>query len=96
MLHRKRIEFESGLTLSVQASRLFYCSPRQDSGPWSEVECGHPMMGGENYFLGNSWEKYREPGSKMFAYVPIAMVRDLCKEHGPVVSGDIPENTLDW
>lgn len=31
-----------GFSLSVQASHTHYCSPKNDTGPWTTVEVGYP------------------------------------------------------
>ena len=36
------IKCADGFTMSVQASRGNYCSPRNDSGPYDSVEVGFP------------------------------------------------------
>jgi hypothetical protein len=40
--NHKRIYCKDGYNLSVQASATHYCSPREDFGPWYEVEVGYP------------------------------------------------------
>lgn len=44
-----------GATISVQASNGHYCSPRNDAGPWYEVEVGFPSVKPPE-----SWKPYAE------------------------------------
>ena len=37
-----RLICANGFTLSIQASKYSYCTPRSNSGPYSEVEVGFP------------------------------------------------------
>ncbi len=51
------IECQDGATVSVQASRTHYCTPRTDTGPYSHVEAGFPSVNPPD-----SWMKYAEEG----------------------------------
>lgn len=37
-----KIECADGFALSVQACRWTYCTPRENTGPWTAVEVGYP------------------------------------------------------
>jgi hypothetical protein len=37
-----RLQFNNGSSLSVQASEYHYCSPKDNTGPYSAVEVGFP------------------------------------------------------
>lgn len=70
-----------GTTLSVQASRTHYCSPRNCYGPWDEVEVGYPSVAVPE------WAQYKdqranEDTNTVFAYVPVALVREFIAAHG--------------
>lgn len=79
----KRILCKDGVTLSVQASESHYCSPRENFGPYSEVEIGFPSIAPPE-----SWMEYCEdkdaPTSTVYAYVPIQLVVDFIDEHGGI------------
>ena len=79
----KRIDFETGGSLSVQASRFTYCTPRDNEGPYTHVECGFP----KDVRLPSSWAEYAEMGSiedsDVFAYVPVTLVRELILTNCP-------------
>ena len=73
-----------GESLSVQASRTHYCSPRTDSGPYGSVEVGFPSVSPPDtwaeYFDGD-WETDDHTGS-VYAWVPVALVREFIEAHG--------------
>ena len=78
------IKCADGAELSVQASRTHYCTPRTDTGPYSEVEIGFPTVAPPD-----SWERYFDgdwvkdgPTNSVYAYVPIEMVREYVRLHG--------------
>lgn len=73
---------KDGFSISVQAHARGYCLPRDNIGPYVAVECGFPsgpvtpeMMA----FIERGWT---EPTESVFAYVPVAIVRELIAMHG--------------
>ncbi len=40
---RFHLPLKNGGTISVQASETHYCTPRDNTGPWTEFETGHPI-----------------------------------------------------
>ena len=79
---RPRIKCADGFNISVQASETHYCSPRDDSGPWYEVEVGYPDNGSTLGML----DKYQDgPDSPVFGYVPVKIVEHLIELHGGMV-----------
>lgn len=76
----KPIECKDGLTLSVQASSFNYCSPRNDIGPWCEVEIGFPSERVEEIM---PWaENPDSPCETVYGYVPIEVVEQVIENHG--------------
>jgi len=86
----KQVELENGGTLSVQASASHYCSPRNNTGPYTSVEVGFPT----GMELPDSWKSHAdywdrgEEGktwrdSDVFGHVPVEMVRELILENCP-------------
>ena len=69
----KHITCKKGTSLSVQASRTHYSTPRDNTGPYSAVEVGFPSRRPPK-----EWEKYCEdwahPKDTVYAYVPIKLV----------------------
>lgn len=78
-----RITCKDGFSLSVQAGRGWYCSPRHDAGPWTEVEIGFPTTTPEPW---EEWAKYVEdsdrPTDTVYARVPLTLVEALVASHG--------------
>ena|SRR5687767_14087325 len=68
-----------GTTLSVQASRLHYCEPRDNVGPWTAVEVGYMTAQPEP-----SWVRYRDGDDwrGIYGFVPVELVREHIKIHG--------------
>lgn len=63
-----------GSTMSVQASKFHYCTPRNDFGPYTYVEvwrCGSPEQ----------WAEYGD-GSVPYAYIPIELVAEEIDRRG--------------
>ena len=76
----KRIVCEDGFSLSVQAMRFAYCSPRTNMGPWYEVEVGFPS-GVPTEILSYA-EQPECPTQTVYGYVPIEFVESLIAAHG--------------
>jgi len=80
-----KITCADGTTLSVQASRIHYCSPKCDQGPYKTVEVGFPSVtlpsSWEEVTLPSSWEEYYD-GLGVYCYVPVDLVREFIEEHG--------------
>jgi hypothetical protein len=78
---RPQIVCMDGATISVQASRFHYCSPRNDHGPYSEVEVGYPTP---DFPEGVQWKDNpdRPDSESVFAFVPIKVVSDWIDSHG--------------
>lgn len=74
-----------GLTLSVQASHLHYCSPRNDEGPYSTVEIGFPSEKVEEFM--EYAEDAENPTQTVYARVPVEVVLQVINSRGGVVLG---------
>jgi hypothetical protein len=64
-----------GFQVSVQASSLHYCIPRNNVGPYVELELGFPNGPMPDYMATYS------DGDTVWGYVPIDLVRRLIAEH---------------
>ena len=72
-----RIECDDGLVMSVQASSMHYCTPRDNVGPWTHVEIGYPSR------VIPELAQYGEQGySSVYAYVPIELVENIIEASG--------------
>jgi len=66
-----------GFEISVQASEFHYCTPRDNQGPWTDVECGYPNGPVP------SLEPHRDgEDSPVFGWVPVTLVEELIERHG--------------
>ena len=76
----KRITCTDGFSLSVQATKGAYCAPRQNIGPWEEVEVGFPS--GTPELIMSYAEEADRPTATVYCYVPIQLVEQLIELHG--------------
>lgn len=77
-----------GFSMSVQASRANYCSPRNNTGPWDNVEVGFPTA--YEYCLMPYAEEPSRPTETVYGWVPNKLVRSIIEVHGGLVSGEVP------
>jgi hypothetical protein len=93
-----RIYFNNGGSVSVQASHTHYCEPRNDEGPYSEMELGFPSQGTEipqsllNYeetSQGGKGEGFN-PYETVYGYVPVDVIKELVDANGGIKSGELP------
>ena len=80
---------KDGTCLSIQASTVHYCSPRDDEGPYSAVEVGYINDGhGNTVTPPETWREYAD-GEKfpsgVYGYIPIALVQSFCDDHGGIL-----------
>lgn len=73
------------LSLSVQASREHFCTPKTDEGPYTHVEVGFPSIKPPE-----TWRAYckgdfdSKPLDSVYAYVPLEWVASWIAEHGGI------------
>ena len=79
----KRITCKDGFSISVQATHGAYCSPRENIGPWYEVECGFPSD--VPHGIMSYAEDAERPTETVYGYVPIELVEKLIADHGGMV-----------
>ena len=78
---RPRILCKDGASISVQANSNCYCSPRNDTGPYTHVEVGypsHPFPEAVTY----KEDFDADDCDTIFAYVPIELVETWIYSHG--------------
>ena len=78
--HATPITCKNGLTMSVQASSFHYCSPRNDSGPYAEVEVGFPNRKIEE--LMEYAENPALPTGTVYPYVPHELIEKIVLDNG--------------
>jgi len=88
-----RVHFNNGGSISIQASHTHYCEPRDNEGPYSEVEVAYPTKGTK---YPKSLLNYSDtPDEPVFAYVPSHIVADIIVMNGGIKSGEVPPLTSD-
>jgi hypothetical protein len=76
------LKAEDGFTVSVQASEYHYCTPRQNKGPYTHVECGYPS---ELPVAWADWAEAPDTTKTVFPYIPIIEVaREFARRGGLV------------
>jgi hypothetical protein len=77
------IQCTDGFRMSVISGEGAYCSPRNDQGPYTEVEVGYPSERPEPW---SDWSEHCEdsscPTETVYSYVPACKVRALIALHG--------------
>jgi len=76
-----KVRCKDGFTVSVQASKFHYCTPREDRGPYSHVELGFPSAEPPPYVLAYA-ENQEIPTGTVYGYVPVELVEQMIEEHG--------------
>ena len=75
--HTPHVMCDDGFTMSVQAGKGLYSSPRDTSDYYEEVEVGYPSEDE------SSLEDYAD-GSGVYAYVPCSIVDEIIEKHGGI------------
>lgn len=78
-----------GFKISVQARAESYCTPRDDVGPYTHVECGYPSE--EEPLLMPYAEDPSAPTDTVYGWVPRSVVTLVIAKHGGVLSGQLPK-----
>ena len=89
----ERVFCSDGYNVSIQAGDGKYCHPRDDYGPYTEVELGFPNQP-DPMLDGYAEDGNADPTDTVYPYVPVRIVRDLVVKHGGAVSGEAPEGVL--
>lgn len=78
-----RLYLADGTSLSVQAGRHSYCSPRDNHGPYQTVEVGFP-----SHVPPETWKEYAEdwdsPTNTVYGYIPLVLVMLFIGAHGGI------------
>lgn len=85
---RPRAVCKDGFHVSIQASHTHYCLPRDNDGPYSEVELGYPSADPTEDIkpYAEHWDD-EEPDytGTVYGYVPVKLVVKMLEEHGGIV-----------
>ena len=80
--NRPRLLCNDGFSISVQASKFHYCSPRLDGAQdYEKVELGYPSHEDE---LINDYAEDDDYTNTVYGYVPIEVVEKLIEKHGGI------------
>ena len=91
--HYQQVVCGDGFNMSVQASESHYSEPRNNTGPYSEVEVGYPSQYDLN--LIRYAEQPHVPTDTVYGYVPAHVVQMVIDAHGGMVSGELPPLKFD-
>lgn len=83
---RPRVRCADGYTVSVQAGKYHYCSPRADVNHFDKVELGYPSD--EDSELMGYAEDEERPCDTVYGYVPVKLVDEVLTKHGGIVGAD--------
>ena len=83
---RPRVRCADGYTVSIQAGRGLYSSPRVDADSYTHVELGYPNK--EDPELFDYAECRDEPKGTVYAAVPVELVDRVLQKHGGIVGAD--------
>lgn len=78
-----RVVFADGESVSVQASEYTYCSPRENEGPYYQVELGFPSCKPSGVIM-QYCEDGENPTDTVYGYVPINFVAAWIDSHGGI------------
>tara|TARA_B100000131_G_C17954631_1_gene547886 strand:+ start:364 stop:690 length:327 start_codon:yes stop_codon:yes gene_type:complete len=90
-MKRKMYEYvtcQDGFSVSIQGNATGYCTPRDNEGPYIEVELGFPNRVDE--LIMKYAEDPNNPCDTVYGYVPSEVVLEMILKHGGMVSGDMP------
>ena len=76
----RSIKCKDGFRISVQASRTHYCTPKNNEGPWTHVECAYPSE--VPHLIMEYCEHEDSPTDSIYGFVPVELVEQLIEEHG--------------
>jgi len=88
MKNYKPVTCADGFRVSIQASDGKYCCPRNDDGPYIEVELGFPSQ--REPMIMKWAEDKNQPTATVYGYVPSVVVLEMLLKHGGMVDGELP------
>ena len=98
--HNPRIVCADGFSISVQAQKGSYCTPRCDNPgkAYTHVECGFPsstplsddLKAYAEAFYGCGDESECDFTDTVYGYVPVEIVELELQQHGGIVEGNMP------
>lgn len=92
-MHSTRIICADGFSISVQASSLHYCLPREDNIPHTHMEGGYPSstpLDPELLGMAEMMNKGADPTQTVYPYVAREVFEREFALHGGIVEGSLP------
>lgn len=81
-----------GATVSIQAGKNMYSTPRDNRGPYTHIEAGFPSVEPPA-----SWLPYADDVGNLcdtvYGYMPYGRVDEFIEIHGGMVSGELPSRS---
>lgn len=77
------IKCADGLSFSAQAGGFHYSSPKQNEGPWVNIEIGFPNRRVEEFMP--YAESPEDPTGTVYGHVPVEIVEAVVDKHGGIV-----------
>lgn len=77
---RPHVVCTDGFRVSVQTGWHAYCTPRDNSGPYTHVECGYPSE--KEDMLIPYAEEADIPTRTVYGWVPLSVVNEVIARHG--------------
>lgn len=81
-----KVTCADGVTLSVQASRTHYCTPRVDEAEYTHKEVGFiEDENGKCITPPESWRQHTDGDNfpnDVYGYVPVALIEEFIAAHG--------------
>ena len=94
MRNYMRVMCEDGFSVSIHAGDGKYCCPRNNEGPYIEVELGYPS---HSEFMIIPWAEDRHnPTETVYGYVPSTVVLEMLLKHGGMVEGELPPMVMGY
>lgn len=89
----RKVVCADGAQVSIQASEMHYCTPRDNAGPYTHIEAGFPTVAPPE-----SWMPYAgepdKPLETVYGYMPADLVQEFTAAHGGMVDGELPPLAL--
>jgi hypothetical protein len=79
--NRPHVVCADGLSFYIQASRLHYCTPQKNEGPYTAIEIGYPSETVKE-FIPYSTDSQSDPRHAVYAQVPVELVEAVVNKHG--------------
>jgi hypothetical protein len=84
-----RIFCKDGFNVSLQTGKSLYCTPREDNGPWFQVELGFPTSGDTRLteymdFYSSDENEIPDPSNHVYGFVPLDIVLEVFEDHGGI------------